>query len=188
MAHPSSEDAAVTIRPAAEPDTALVVDFIRKLAEYGDIMDETHATAEDVRAALFGPRPVAQSLLAFVGSEPAGFVLFSYTFASFLGKPGIYIEDFLVEQPYRNRGIGKELLIHLALLGKERGCGRIEWSVLNWNERAMEFYQDLGAVPLEEWTTFRLTGNALDRLASEQDLSAKAASQRESSVTAHRKP
>jgi len=159
----------VQIRPAVEADTPLVFDFIRKLAEYGDISDEVSATEADVRAVLFGPQRVAEALLAFVGNEPAGFALYSYSFASFLGKPGIYIEDFFVEQAHRNRGIGKILLLHLARLGRARGCGRLEWSVLNWNERAMEFYQSLGAVPMDEWTTFRLTGDALERLASQKE-------------------
>jgi GNAT superfamily N-acetyltransferase len=171
------ENDAVQIRPATAADTQLVLEFIRKLAEYGDISDEVFATAEDVRAALFGPRPVAEVLLASVGREPAGFVLYSYSFASFLGRPGIYIEDFFVEQAHRNRGIGKALLIHLARLGRERGCGRLEWSVLNWNERAMEFYQDMGAVPLDEWTTFRLTGAELDRLATDEETQAPAQAQ-----------
>ncbi len=165
----TDREPAVTIRPAVEADAPLVYEFIRKLAEYGDISDEVAATEQDVRAALFGPRPVAEALLAFVGSKPGGFALYSEGFASFLGKPGIYIEDFFVEQAHRNRGIGRKLLIHLAQLGRERGCGRLEWSVLNWNERAMEFYQDLGAVPLDEWTTFRLAGEALDKLASSPD-------------------
>jgi GNAT superfamily N-acetyltransferase len=155
------------IRPAAEADIPLVFDFIRKLAEYGDLSDEVSATADDVRAALFGPRPIAEAILAYWGSEPAGFGLYSYTFSSFLGKTGIYIENLYVEQGYRNKGIGKALLVHLARLGRKLDCGRLEWAVLNWNERAMEFYQDLGAVPMDEWTTFRLTGEALERLASQ---------------------
>ena len=157
----------VRLRPAVESDAPLVYEFIRKLAEYGDISDEVTATEADVRAALFGPRHVAEALLAFVGERPAGFALYSFSFASFMGKPGLYVEDFFVEQPYRNRGIGKALLVQLARLGRERGCGRLEWSVLNWNERAMELYQDLGAVPMDEWTSFRLTGEALGRLAGE---------------------
>lgn len=164
---PPETTSAVQIRPATEADSALVLDFIRKLAEYGDISDEVFATEQDVRAALFGSKPVAEVILAFVGQEPAGFVLYSYSFASFLGRPGIFIEDFFVEQSHRDRGIGKTLLVHLARLGRRRGCGRLEWSVLNWNERAMEFYQDLGALPMDEWTTFRLSGDALDRLAAE---------------------
>jgi GNAT superfamily N-acetyltransferase len=171
---PSAESARkiagdVELRPAAPPDAPLVFEFIRKLAEFGDISDEVQATEADVRAALFGEKPVAEALLAFVGGQPAGFALYSFTFASFLGKPGIYVEDFFVEQAFRNRGIGRTLLVQLARIGRERGCGRLEWSVLNWNERAMEFYQDLGAVPMDEWTTFRLTGEALERLAGEGD-------------------
>jgi GNAT superfamily N-acetyltransferase len=154
------------IRPAKESDTPLVLDFIRKLAEYGDISSEATVTEADLRAALFGPRPVAEALLAHVGGEPAGFTVYSFTFSSFMGKPGIYVEDLFVEHQFRSRGIGKALLVTLARLGRERGCGRLEWSVLNWNEQAMEFYQDLGAVPMDEWTTFRLTGEALERLAS----------------------
>jgi GNAT superfamily N-acetyltransferase len=158
---------ALQIRPATAADTGMVFGFIRKLAEYGDLSDEVSATEQDVRAALFGTKPVAEAVLAYWGSEPAGFALYSYTFSSFLGKTGIYIEDLYVEQGYRNKGIGKAVLIHLAKLGRVHGCCRLEWSVLNWNERAMEFYQDLGAVPMDEWTTFRLTGEALERLASQ---------------------
>jgi GNAT superfamily N-acetyltransferase len=157
---------ALKIRAATEADVELLYRFIRKLAEYGDLSDEVSATVNDVRAALFGPEAVAEALLAYWGEQPAGFALYSYTFSSFLGKTGIYIEDLYVEQGYRNKGIGKALLIHLARLGRQLGCGRLEWAVLNWNERAMEFYQDLGAVPMDEWTTFRLTGEGLDRLAS----------------------
>ena len=160
---------ALKIRPAAEADVPLIFDFIRKLAEYGDLSDEVSATVEDVRAALFGPKPVAEAVLAFWGEAPAGFALFSCTFSSFVGKTGIYIEDLYVEQDYRNKGIGKALLVHLARLGRQKHCGRLEWAVLNWNERAMEFYQDLGAIPMDEWTTFRLTGEALDRLASREE-------------------
>lgn len=159
-------DIGLQIRPAKESDVPVVVDFIRKLAEYGDISSEATVTQADVRAALFGPRPVAEALLAYVGDEPAGFAVFSFTFSSFMGKPGIYVEDLFVEHRFRGHGVGKALLITLAQAGRERGCGRLEWSVLNWNEQAMEFYQDIGAVPMEEWTTFRLTGEALERLAS----------------------
>jgi GNAT superfamily N-acetyltransferase len=156
----------VQIRPAKESDAPLVLEFIRKLAEYGDIASEATATEQDVRAALFGAHPVAETILAYVESEPAGFAVYSFTFSSFMGKPGIYVEDLFVEHQFRSRGIGKALLLTLARLGSERGCGRLEWSVLNWNEQAMEFYQELGAVPMDEWTTFRLAGEALERLAS----------------------
>ena len=163
-AMPSDTD--LQIRPAKESDVPQVLKFIRKLAEYGDISGEATVTESDVRAALFGKRPVAEAILAYVGSEPAGFAVYSFTFSSFMGKPGIFVEDLFVEHQFRGRGVGKALLVTLASLGRERGCGRLEWSVLNWNEQAMEFYQELGAVPMDEWTTFRLTGEALDRLAS----------------------
>jgi GNAT superfamily N-acetyltransferase len=163
---PMSPDPNLQIRTANESDALLVVDLIRKLAEYGDISSEATVTEADVRAALFGEHPVAEAILAYVASEPAGFAVYSFTFSSFMGKPGIYVEDLFVEHQFRGRGIGKALLVTLARLGRERGCGRLEWSVLNWNEQAMEFYQDLGAVPMDEWTTFRLTGDALESLAS----------------------
>jgi GNAT superfamily N-acetyltransferase len=157
----------VKIRQATEADASLLYEFIRKLADYGDIADEVTATEADVRAALSGPRPVAEAVVVHIGDEPVGFAMYHFSFASFLGKMGIYIEDFFVEQAHRDRGIGKLLLVHLAKLARERGCGRLEWSVLNWNERAMEFYQDFGAVAMDEWTTFRLSGDALERLATQ---------------------
>ena len=161
---PSNTD--LQIRSVQESDVPLVLEFIRKLAEYGDISSEATVTEADLRAALFGARPVAEAILAYVRDEPAGFAVYSFTFSSFRGQPGIYVEDLFVEHQFRGRGVGKALLLTLARLGRERGCGRLEWSVLNWNEQAMEFYQDLGAVPMDEWTTFRLSGDALDRLAS----------------------
>jgi GNAT superfamily N-acetyltransferase len=161
-----SSDPDLQIRLAKESDAPLVVEFIRKLAEYGDISSEATVTEADVRAALFGERPVAEAILAYVRQEPAGFAVYSYRFSSFMGKPGILVEDLFVEHQFRSRGIGKLLLVTLARLGRERGCGGLEWPVLNWNEQAMEFYQDLGAVPMEEWTTFRLTGEPLERLAA----------------------
>ena len=157
------------IRLAQESDAPIVLGFIRRLAEYGDLGDEVATTEADVRAALFGPQRVAEAVIAFSAGQPVGFALYSYTFSSFLGCTGIYVEDLFVEQTHRGGGIGKALLVRLARLGRERGCGRLEWSVLNWNERAMEFYQELGAAPMDEWTTFRLTGEALNRLASQQE-------------------
>jgi GNAT superfamily N-acetyltransferase len=164
----TNDNIILDIRAAAEADVPLILSFIRKLAEYGDISDEVAATEDDIRAALFGQHPVAAAVLAVIGNEPAGFAIYSYTFSSFLGRPGMFVEDLYVENAYRSRGVGKALLVHLAKLAQERSCGRLEWAVLNWNERAMEFYQDLGAEPMDEWTTFRLGGEALERLASEQ--------------------
>ena len=166
----SDDKMTLEIRAATEKDVPLILSFIRKLAEYGDIADEVAATEDDIRAALFGPHPVATAVLAYVGSEPAGFALFSYTFSSFLGRPGMFVEDLYVENAHRSRGVGKALLVHLAKLAQQRSCGRLEWAVLNWNERAMEFYQELGAEPMDEWTTFRLGGEALERLASQKEL------------------
>lgn len=163
----TSVTSTLEIRPAVEADVDLVLTFIRKIAEYGDLSDEVSATAEDIRAALFGPKPVAHAVLASWGTEPAGFAIYSFTFASFVGKTGIFVENLYVEQGHRNKGVGKAMLVHLARLGRQLGCGRLEWAVLNWNERAMEFYQDLGALPMDEWTTFRLTGEALEKLATQ---------------------
>ena len=157
------------IRPATGKDVPLILSFIRKLAEYGDISDEVSATEDDIRAALFGPHPVAAAVLAYAGNEPAGFALYSYTFSSFLGRAGMFVEDLYVENAHRSKGVGKALLVHLAKLAQQRSCGRLEWAVLNWNERAMEFYQDLGAEPMDEWTTFRLGGEALERLAAQEE-------------------
>ena len=167
MAHETAQ--AVAIRFATEADVGLVLSFIRKLADYGDLAAEVIATEDDIRAALFGPRPVAEVIIAELGGRPVGFVLFTNGFSSFMGKPGLYIEDLYVETVHRGAGIGKALLQEVSKLGIERGCGRLEWAVLNWNEPAMEFYTDLGAVTMDEWTTFRLTGEALAGLARGKD-------------------
>ncbi len=159
-------DTGLQIRPAQDSDAPVVLDFIRKLAEYGDISSEATVTEEDVRAALFGARPVAEAILAYVGGEPAGFAVYSFYVFQFHGQArNLCRGSFRRAWLFRSHGVGKALLVTLARLGRERGCGRLEWSVLNWNEQAMEFYQDLGAVPMDEWTTFRLTGDALERLA-----------------------
>jgi GNAT superfamily N-acetyltransferase len=162
---PSKDRPDVQIRSAAEGDIRLILTFIRKLAEYGDIADEVSATEDDVSEALFGRERVADAIIAYLGPDPVGFAIYSYTFSSFHGRPGIYVEDLFVEQACRGSGVGKALLVYIAQVGRQRRCARLEWSVLNWNERAMEFYQELGAVPMEEWTTFRMTGDALERLA-----------------------
>jgi GNAT superfamily N-acetyltransferase len=157
------------LRSANEADAALVLSFIRKLADYGDLASEVSATVDDIRAALFGTQRVAEAVIAYLDGHPVGFALFTNGFASFMGKPGLYIEDLYVETAHRGAGIGKALLQHVAKLGVERGCGRLEWAVLNWNEPAMEFYTDLGAVTMDDWTTFRLTGEALSRLAQDKE-------------------
>jgi GNAT superfamily N-acetyltransferase len=155
------------IRPAAENDVALVLSFIRKLADYERLAHECVATEADLRKWLFSPRPMAEVILAEWAGEPVGFALFFHNFSTFLGRPGIYLEDLFVDPEHRGKGIGKALLSQLARIATERGCGRLEWAVLDWNQPSIDFYKSLGAVPKDEWTIFRLTGEALDRLASQ---------------------
>lgn len=157
------------IIPAKEPHVPLVLEFIRKLADYEKLTDQVLADENSLRKSLFGPRPAAEALLAYWEAEPAGFAVFFHNFSTFAGKPGIYIEDVFVEPALRGRGIGKALFLYIAQVAKERGCARLEWSVLDWNRPAIEFYRKLGAVPLDEWTTFRLAGGALDRLVKQDD-------------------
>lgn len=161
----------LTIRPALEADLPLVLAFIRKLAEYEKLLDSVTATESDLKEWLFGERPVAEALLALWDGQPAGFALFFHNFSTFLGRPGIYLEDLFVEPALRGRGIGKALLARLAAIAKQRRCARLEWSVLDWNTPSIEFYKRLGAVPMDEWTIYRLTGQALDRLAAEHESS-----------------
>lgn len=154
------------IRPATEADTPLILELIRALAEYEKMLDRCIATEVLLRDTLFGPRPYAEAVIAEWNGAPAGFALFFHNYSTFLARPGIYLEDLFVKPELRGRGIGKALLTHLAALAIERNCGRIEWAVLDWNEPSIGFYKSLGAAPLEEWRIFRLTGAALDRLAS----------------------
>jgi GNAT superfamily N-acetyltransferase len=157
----------LTIRPATVADAALVLAFIRDLAEYERLPHEVVATEELLRETLFGPAPGAEVLLAELDGEPAGFALFFHNFSTFLGRRGLYLEDLLVRPAARGRGVGRALLARLAAIARERECGRFEWSVLDWNESAIGFYRALGAVPMEDWTVYRVTGAALDRLADE---------------------
>lgn len=162
-AHPA---AAIRIVPAAEPDLPLILGFIRKLADYEKLSHQVVATEELLRETLFGARRVAEVVFAYLGDEPAGFALFFHNFSTFLGRPGIYLEDLFVERAHRGKGVGKALLTHLARLAVERGCGRFEWAVLDWNQPAIDFYKSLGALPLEDWKLFRLSGDALRRVAA----------------------
>ena len=139
--------------------------FIRKLAEYEKLSHLVVASEADVREHVFGANPVAEVLLAYWDQEPVGFALYFRNFSTFLGQPGIYLEDLFVDPSHRGKGIGKALLARLAQIAAERGYGRLEWAVLDWNTPSIEFYRSLGAVPLDEWTAYRLTGAALDRLA-----------------------
>jgi GNAT superfamily N-acetyltransferase len=152
------------IVPATERDVAVILGFIRKLAEYEKLSHQVAATEELLRDTLFGARRVAEVLIAYLGDEPAGFALFFHNFSTFLGRPGIYLEDLFVEPAQRGQGIGKALLTEIAKIARERNCGRLEWAVLNWNRPAIDFYRGLGAVPLDDWTLFRVTGKVLDNL------------------------
>ncbi len=155
----------IAIRPATVEDTPLILSFIRELAEYEKLSHEVVATEEALRESLFGERAFAEVLLAFVGGEPLGFALFFHNFSTFLGKPGIYLEDLYVRPEHRGTGAGRALLARLARLAVERGCGRLEWWVLDWNEPAVGFYKRIGARAMDDWTVYRLTGDALERLA-----------------------
>jgi GNAT superfamily N-acetyltransferase len=154
------------IRSATEDDVPLILTLIKELAEYERLSHEVVATEEALRDSLFGERRVAEALLGYLGGNPAGFALFFHSFSTFLGKPGIYLEDLYVRPEFRGAGVGRALLLHLAGLAKERGCGRLEWSVLDWNEPAIGFYRRIGASPVSGWTVYRLTGEALEELAA----------------------
>jgi GNAT superfamily N-acetyltransferase len=151
----------VTIRAAQPPDAALLLELIRELAEYERLASQVVATESDLAASLFGERPAAEAILAEIDGQPAGFAIFFTNFSTFLGRPGLYLEDLFVRPAVRRRGVGKALFLYLARLAVERRCGRFEWSVLDWNQPAIAFYRSLGAMPLVEWTVFRLTGDAL---------------------------
>lgn len=153
--------------PATVDDVPLILAFIKKLAAYERLAHEVVATEEDLRDALFGTRPYAEVVIARYENEPVGFALFFHNFSTFGGKPGIYLEDLFVDEAHRGKGFGKALLIHLAKLAVERDCGRLEWAVLDWNEPSVNFYKGLGAVPMDEWTVFRVTGDALENLANQ---------------------
>jgi GNAT superfamily N-acetyltransferase len=155
----------ITIRAAAGHEMPQVLAFIRELASYEHLEHEVVASEADLSAALFGPQRYAEVVFACLDGVPVGFALFFHNFSTFLGKPGIYLEDLFVRPAARGHGIGKRLLAWLAATALERGCVRLDWAVLDWNEPALGFYHSLGAVALEEWQTFRLTGTALQRLA-----------------------
>ena len=155
----------LSIAPAVEADAGLILSLIRELAAYERLSHAVSATAEDVAASLFGERPGAEARIARWAGEPAGFALFVMNDSTFLGRRGIYLEDLFVREPFRGRGIGRALLADLARIAVDRGCGRLEWAVLDWNTTAIGFYEKLGATPMDEWTVFRLEGAALARLA-----------------------
>lgn len=156
----------ITIRRAEAHEVPLILSFIRDLAEYERLSHEVVATEKGLRETLFGPRPHAEVVFALLDGEPVGFALFFHNYSTFLGQPGIFLEDLFVRPQARGHGVGKVLLQWLARTAVERNCGRLEWNVLDWNEPAIGFYRKLGARPMDEWTTFRLTGAELQALAS----------------------
>jgi GNAT superfamily N-acetyltransferase len=155
----------LTIRSAIPSDVAVITSFVRKLADFEKLTHEVVADEARLGESLFGDHPVAEVLLAFLGAQPAGFAVFFKNFSTFLGRPGVYLEDLFVEPEHRGRGIGKSLLAHLAKMAVAQGAARLEWAVLDWNEPAIAFYQSLGAVLMDTWTVCRLSGDALLRLA-----------------------
>jgi GNAT superfamily N-acetyltransferase len=155
-----------TLRPATPSDVPHILGFIRELAAYEKLEHQVVATEAQLAAHLFGPRPAAEVVLAEIDGRPVGFALFFHNFSTFLGRPGLFLEDLYVQPHARGHGIGRALLTHLAGLAVARGCGRMDWNVLDWNEPAIGFYQKLGAEVLPDWRTCRVTGDALSRLAA----------------------
>ena len=155
----------IQIQPATEADVPLILQLIKALAEYERLGDQVTATEAMIRESFFGPAPHAQAVIARVSGDAVGFAIWFSTYSTFLSKPGLYLEDLFVLPEWRGKGIGRALLRHLARIAVERGCGRIEWSVLNWNETAIRFYRNIGARPMDEWTVYRLTGEAIRRVA-----------------------
>ena len=159
-----------TLRDARPEDIPSIVDLIRELADYERAPEDCHADAASLRQHLFGPKPFAEALVAERGASVCGFALFFHNYSTWLTRPGLYLEDLFVKPQVRGLGIGKALLVRLAEIAVSRGCGRLEWSVLTWNEPAIGFYRSLGAVPMEEWQVYRLAGPALRALgAGEHD-------------------
>lgn len=156
----------VVIRFAEESDTKLILQFIRELAEYEKMEKDVTATEEILRDSLFR-RKAAETVIAEKDGRPVGFALFFHNFSTFLGKPGIYLEDLFVRPEARGLGVGKALLAFLAKLAVERGCGRFEWWCLDWNKPSIEFYKSMGAKPMDDWTVYRVDGNALSKLANQ---------------------
>lgn len=159
----------IRIERATAGDVPAILRFIRALAEYERLAAEAVATEAALRESLFGPHPAAEVAIAYDGEEPVGFALWFYNYSTFLGRAGLYLEDLFVLPQWRGRGIGGSLLAYLARVAVARGCGRMEWSVLNWNEPAIRFYRRMGARAMDEWTVFRLTGDALTQLAGEPE-------------------
>ena len=160
------------MRPAGVDDVPVILELIRDLATYERAPHEVTATEEQLVDVLFGERRAAEVLLAFEGESPVGFAVFFHNFSTWLGRPGLYLEDLFVKPDKRGKGYGRALLVELAKIARDRGCGRMEWAVLNWNEPAIKFYRALGAKPMDEWTVFRLTPEEIAKLADAADTAA----------------
>jgi GNAT superfamily N-acetyltransferase len=158
----------VVIRPAGPADVPVILSLIRDLAEYERLSHEVEATEDVLRRNLFGERPYAEALVGELRGQPVAFAIYFHNFSTFLGKPGLYLEDLYVKPAARGLGIGRAILRRLARVAVERDCGRLEWSVLDWNEPALEFYKSLGAVPMTDWTIHRVTADALQSLAESE--------------------
>lgn len=155
----------ITVRKATAEDSALVLDFIQQLARYEKLAHQCIATADQIRATLFGPNPRAESLVAFRGSNPAGFAVYFFSYSTFLAQPGLYLEDLFVKPDLRGRGIGKRIFLELLRIAQANHCGRFEWSVLDWNQPAIDFYKSLGAKAQAEWVRYRLDEEQISQLA-----------------------
>ena len=158
--------ASIRIVPAQATDVPVILGMIRALAEYEQLTHEVTATEDDLRHSLFGPRPAGEVVLAYAGDAPVGFALFFHNFSTFLGRHGLYLEDLFVVPEWRGKGVGKQLLAHVASIAESRKCGRMEWAVLDWNESAIAFYRRMGAHVLDEWRICRLTGSELRAVAT----------------------
>ena len=167
------------MRPAHLEDVPIILQLIRDLATYERAPDEVVATKEQLVDVLFGERPAAEVLLAFEAELPVGFAVYFYNFSTWLGRAGLYLEDLFVKPEKRGKGYGRALLVELAKIARDRGCGRMEWAVLNWNEPAIKFYRALGAKPMDEWTVFRLTRDEIAKLADAADTAATTDSNKE---------
>ncbi len=153
----------LSIRPAGEDETGIVLEYIRRIARFEKLEHQVETTEELLYDALF-VKKYAEVVLAVLDGKPIGFALFFHNFSTFVGRPGLYLEDLYIDEEYRGKGYGKKVFLHLVSLAKERNCGRMEWTALNWNRNAIDFYHSLGAIAMDEWTTFRLTEEGIAQL------------------------
>jgi GNAT superfamily N-acetyltransferase len=163
----SATVADISLRFATPSDVPLLIELIRELAEFENLLDQVRVDAASLGEQLFGSRPMAEAIIAELSGKPVGFAVFFHNFSTFLGRAGLYLEDLYVRPHARRKGVGRALITFVAKIAVERKCGRFEWSVLDWNSRAIEFYRSLGAIPMDEWTVQRVTGAALERLGSQ---------------------